>query len=342
MQTEYLEYAKEQLLKILSIPSPSGYANDVLDYVAAELNALGYAAERSEKGHVIACLGGEGKGVLLAAHCDTLGGMVQEVKANGRLRVWPLGLLSPNNTEAENVTVFTRDGRKYSGTFQLNEPSYHTNRDFESTPRTFDVMEVVLDEMTRSKEETLALGIRNGDIIAFDPRSTITENGFIKSRHLDDKLSAAILLAYAKYLKDSGAVPRCKTYVMFTGYEEVAHGGSSCCPSDVRDVIAVDMGCVGEGCECDETKVSIAVANRFSPSSYSLISELVDAAEHCGASYCLDVYPYYMSDAEAVLQAGFDVRHCSIGAGVYASHGYERSHVKGLENTYDLIVSFLH
>lgn len=341
MQREYLEYAKKHLLRLLAIPSPSCYAKEVLDYIAAELELMGYTPERTAKDHVLVFLGGDGPGVLLVAHCDTLGGMVQEVKENGRLRVWPLGLLSPNNAEGENVTIITRSGCRYSGTFQLNEPSYHVNGTYEAETRTFNNMEIVIDELTQSKAETLALGIQTGDILAFDPRSVITESGFIKSRHLDDKLSAAILLTYAKLLSESNHSPSHKVYLMFTGFEETSHGGSANCPADVRDVIAVDMGCVGKGIECDETMVSIAAANSFSPSSYSLVSDLISAGERANAAYSVDVYPYYQSDADAVIKAGHDVRHCSIGAGVYASHGYERSHIKGLENTFDLITAYL-
>ena len=64
-------------------------------------------------------------------------------------------------------------------------------------------MEIVPDEKVFSKADTEALGIMTGDIVCFCPRTTITKSGFIKSRFLDDKLSAAILMGYAKYLKDN-------------------------------------------------------------------------------------------------------------------------------------------
>ena len=64
-----------------------------------------------------------------------------------------------------------------------------------------------------------------------------------------------------------------------------------------------------------------------------MVSGLIEAAKRTGADYAVDVYPHYGSDVEATLRAGHDLRHGLIGAGVYASHGYERSHMDGVYNT---------
>ena len=71
------------------------------------------------------------------------------------------------------------------------------------------------------------------------------------------------------------------------------------------------------------------------------MSRLIEAAKSAGADYAVDVYPHYGSDVEATLSAGSDIRHGLIGPGVYASHGYERSHLDGVYNTLALLTSFL-
>ena len=342
MEQKYLDYALNALEKIVNIPSPSGYAKEVSAFLMQELESMGYEPKRTNKGGVTVDLGGpEGNALLLCCHVDTLGGIVAQVKEDGRLRLSPIGGLSPNNAEAENVKIHTRSGKAYDGTFQLVDASWHVNPNYESTARTFDVMEVVVDERTSSAEQTRALGIEVGDFVSFDPRFTVTGSGYIKSRHLDDKLSSSILLAYAKMLKEEGRQPACRVYLHFTVYEEIGHGACAYCPADVTEVIAVDMGCVGKGISCTEHQVSICAKDSSGPSSYELVTALVNTAKAAGVDYAIDVYPFYGSDADAALRAGYDVRHCVIGAGVAASHGYERSHRDGLVNTYDLVAAYV-
>ena len=342
MKKKYLSYALEMLEKLVNTPSPSGFPHLAAGLLMEELTALGYRPVRTNKGGVRVELGGpEGEALLMCSHVDTLGGIVAEVKEDGRLKLSPVGLLSPNNAEAENVQIHTRDGRVYEGTFQLVDPSWHVNPQYEATARTFDVMEAVVDERTDSAAATRALGIEVGDFVSFEPRFRITDSGYIKSRHLDDKLSASILLAYARYLKEENIRPGRKVYLHFTVYEEIGHGASAYCPKDVTDVLAVDMGCVGKGISCTEHTVSICAKDSRGPSSYEMVTGLVAAAKKNGVAYAIDVYPFYGSDADAVLSAGFDVRHAVIGAGVAASHGYERSHTDGLAATFDLIAAYV-
>jgi len=342
MEQKYLDYALNVLEKIVNIPSPVGYTYHVASFLMEELQKLGYEPEKTNKGGVYVDLGGpEGDALLLCCHVDTLGGIVAQVKDCGRLKLSPVGLLSPNNTEAENVKIHTMSGQVYDGTFQLVDASWHVNPNYEATVRTFDVMEVVVDERTSSAEQTRALGIEVGDYVSFAPRFTITDSGYIKSRHLDDKLSSSILLAYAKMLKDKNIQPKRRVYVHFTVYEEIGHGGSAYCPPDVTEVLAVDMGCVGKGICCDEHQVSICAKDSHGPSSYEMVRKLVTVAKEKQVDYAVDVFPFYGSDADAVLNAGFDVRHCVVGAGVSASHGYERSHKDGLIHTFDLVSAYI-
>ena len=202
-------------------------------------------------------------------------------------------------------------------------------------------MEIVLDEDVRSAADTRALGIEVGDIVCFDPRTKRTASGYLKSRFLDDKLSVGILLGFAKYLADNKITPARKVYAHITVYEEVGHGGSGSLPAGVTEAISVDMGCVGDGLQCTEKQVSICAKDSGGPYSYDVVGKLIDAAKKTGADYAVDVYPHYGSDVEATLRSGADIRHGLIGAGVYASHGYERSHIDGVYNSIKVLCGYL-
>ena len=338
----YAEYAWEQAAALLAIDSPSGYTEKAAAWVRDAFQALGFPAELTVKGGVLADLGGrEGEGLLLEAHADTLGAMVAQVKGNGRLRLTSLGGMNANNAEAENVRVYTREGTCYEGTLQLCNASIHVNGSYSDVKRGFDIVEVVLDEDVKSADDTRALGVEVGDIVCFEPRTRITASGYIKSRFLDDKLSVGILLGLVKYMRDKGLSPKRKVYVHITVYEEVGHGGAGSVPAGVTEAISVDMGCVGEGLRCTEKQVSICAKDSGGPYSYQVVGKLIDAAKREEADYAVDVYPHYGSDVEATLSAGSDIRHGLIGAGVYASHGYERSHMDGVFNTLKLLKGYL-
>ena len=344
MEQKYAEYAAQKAVELLAIDSPTGFTDRAAAWVQDAFGALGFAAKKTAKGGVLIDLGGaesEEGALLLQAHTDTLGAMVAEVKANGRLRVTNLGGMRAENGETENIRVYTRGGKVYEGTLQLCNASVHVNGNYGKTERTFDTTEVLLDEAVTSADETRALGIETGDIVCFDPRTTVTESGYIKSRFLDDKLSVGILLGFAKYLKETNKKPARKIYQHITVFEEVGHGGSASIPADVAEILAVDMGCVGDGLSCKETQVSICAKDSGGPYHYDVVSALIEAARTAKVDFAVDVYPHYGSDAEAGLRSGIDCRHGLIGSGVYASHGYERSHVKGMENTFRLLKAYL-
>ena len=339
----YADYAWEQTEKLLSIDSPSGYTAKAALWVKDAFAQLGFEASITTKGGVLIDLGGknENDALFLEAHADTLGCMVAEIKGNGRLRLTPLGGMNPNNAEAENVRVYTRDGKVIEGTCQLCNASIHVNLEYSNTSRKWDVMEIVLDEDVNSAAEARALGLEVGDIVCFDPRTRRTASGYLKSRFLDDKLSVGILFGFAKYLKDKGITPERKVYAHVTVYEEVGHGGSASVPTGVTEAISIDMGCVGNGLQCTERQVSICAKDSGGPYSYEVVGKLIDAAKKTGADYAVDIYPGYGSDVEATLRAGYDIRHGLIGAGVYASHGYERSHIDGVHSTLKVLCGYL-
>ena len=339
----YADYAWEQAAALLAIDSPSGYTAKAALWVKEAFEKLGFSAQITAKGGVLADLGGADadNGLLLEAHADTLGAMVAEIKGNGNLRVTPLGGMNPNNAEAENVWVYTRAGKVIDGTAQLCNASVHVNPDYSTAKRDWNTLEIVLDEPVNSAADTRALGIEVGDIVCFDPRTRRTASGYLKSRFLDDKLSVGILLGFAKYLADNKIIPSRRVWAHVTVYEEVGHGGSASVPAGVTEAISVDMGCVGNGLQCTERQVSICAKDSGGPYSYDVVGKLIAAAKATEADYAVDVYPFYGSDVEATLRSGVDIRHGLIGAGVYASHGYERSHIDGVYNTLKVLCGYL-
>lgn len=343
LDRNYGEFAWEQATALLAIDSPTGFTHRAAAWVKEAFERLGFSAQLTAKGGILVDLGGEDdeNSLLLEAHTDTLGGMVCQIKSSGRLKLTSLGGMKADNGEAENVRVYTRDGKIFEGTLQLCNASVHVNGEYSDTKRSFDTTEVVLDEDVKSAEDTRALGIEVGDIVCFEPRTRRTASGYLKSRFLDDKLSVGILLGFAKYLADNHIVPPRRTWVHVTVYEEVGHGGAASVPAGVTEAISVDMGCVGEGIQCTERQCSICAKDSGGPYSYEVVGKLIAAAKETGADYAVDVYPHYGSDVEATLSAGHDIRHGLIGAGVYASHGYERSHIDGVYNTLLVLKGYL-
>lgn len=334
----HMNFIKEQLYTLTSIPSPSSFTEKVTDYLLSELSSLGYSPERSNKGNVFVTLGGSGSPLVLAAHVDTLGAMVRSIKENGRLRPTTIGGHQWSTADGENCTIHTRDGRVYTGVVLNKEPSSHVAD--QKTELIEENMEILLDENVASDQDTLALGIQTGDIIAMDPRTVVTESGYIKSRFLDDKLSAAILLGLARAVREDAWKLNRKVSLLFTVYEEVGHGGSVV-PDDTEEMISVDMGCVGSDLGCTERMVSICAKDSGGPYNYDLITALSNLAKEKKLDYAIDVYPHYGSDVETTLRAGYDIRHGLIGPGVYASHNYERSHMDGVRNTFELLKAYI-
>lgn len=337
-QSPITDYIMKKMEQVIGIDSPTGYHRNVQNYIVNELKELGYKPTTLRKGGVIVDLGGTGSPLMLMAHMDTLGCFVQYIKENGRLAISNMSL-NPNNIETEQVHVITRSGEILEGTIQIANASVHVNKDV-NAERTFTSLEVVLDHDVSSKEDVEKLGISSGDVIAVNPRFTVTKEGYIKSRYLDDKASVAILLGFAKYIKEENITLPRNIWLNFTAFEEIGHGAATGIPACIEDVLSVDMGCVGEHLTCTERMVSICAKDSAGAYNYDMTTELIEAAKKANVDYAVDVYPFYSSDAQLALKSGYDVRHALIGPGVYASHGYERTHKLGVENTFHLLKAY--
>lgn len=336
-----LEEAVSHIEALCRIPSPTGFTAQAEKYLMDTLCGMGYSPTHTAKGTVVCDLGGVGQPLLLAAHVDTLGLMVRSIKSTGRLRYTMIGGFNDNAIETETVLIHTRGGKTYSGTVQPAKASMHVFGDTTEVKRSNETLEIVVDELADSEQAARDLGIAPGDFVSLDPRTQVTESGYIKSRHLDDKASSGILLSLAGMVKAGEVSLRRHVHLMFTVYEEVGHGASAYLPHDLKDMIAVDMGCVGDDLKCDETMVSICAKDSAGPYNYELTNELIALAKEKGVKYAVDIYPRYSSDTATALRAGLEARHALIGPGVFASHGYERTHKQGVENTLKLLCGFV-
>lgn len=338
-QKEYIALLEQ----LLNVTSPSGNTESIIQLLEKYLQEANISTYRNNKGGLIATIPGKttDKQRMLTAHVDTLGAMVKEVKSNGRLRLDLIGGFTYNSIEGENCIIETTSGKTFTGTILLHQTSVHVYKDARTAERNQANMEVRIDEIVKNKEDVKNLGISVGDFVSFYPRVEITPSGFIKSRHLDDKASAAILLLLMKTLKESNAELPYTTNFLFSNNEEIGYGGNSNIPVETVEYLAVDMGAMGDGQSTDEYTVSICVKDSSGPYHYALRKHLVQLADKHEVPYQLDIYPYYGSDASAAIRSGHDIKHALIGPGIDSSHAYERTHFTSIEATGKLIYHYL-
>jgi putative aminopeptidase FrvX len=339
-------YMMETTAALCRIPSPTGFTAQAVAFVENEATTLGLSFRRTVKGSLVAALPGaeaDGQGKrLLSAHVDTLGAMVKEIKRDGRIRLTLIGGYDWSTIEGEYCTVHTGGGQTYSGTILTTKASYHIHgKALVDLKRDEQSIEVRLDEPVESAAEVRELGIGVGDFVSLDPRTTILPNGYIKSRHLDDKACVAILLGVAKTLIEAGLQPVVASHLYVSTYEEVGHGTSAGLPEGVEEVIAVDMAAVGTGQTSDEFATTVCVKDATGPYDYGLSRRLIGLTEQHGIDCRTDIYTYYGSDVSQALRAGYDIRGALVGPGVDASHSYERLHQTSLEETARLLVAYL-
>ncbi|HEY2980323.1 MAG TPA: M42 family metallopeptidase [Anaerolineales bacterium] len=337
-------YLIDVLVRLLETPSPTGLAEDAIALVEKELAAFPQLRlSRTRKGALIARWEAAQSSAprALTAHVDTLGAMVKQIKPNGRLGMTRIGGLIWNAVETEGCWIHTRGGGRVRGSVLLHMASGHVHgAKVTETVRSDDNMEVRLDARVGNPKEVRALGIEVGDFISFDPRVEVT-NGFVRSRHIDDKACVAAVLAAIKSMTDSGQSPAQTVTFHISNYEEVGHGAASGIPSDVHELVTVDMAAVGEGQESDEFHATLCVKDSGGPYHHGLSQKLRALADDHKIPYKVDTYPYYGSDGEAFWRAGGDVAVALIGPGVDASHNYERTHTEALIATTKWILAYL-
>ncbi len=338
--TKYTDYILNFAKDILNIPSPSGYTKEVIDFIKAKVDEFRLDSYKTKKGNLIIQIPGKTQEILgLSGHVDTLGAMVRSINSDGNIKFTTIGGPIWPTLDGEYCTIRTRDGKLYSGTFLSTSPAVHVYKDASSKTRNPDNMVVRIDEVVNSKDDTVKLGIAPGDYIFFDPKTTITYSGFIKSRFLDDKASVAIIFGLIKYILDNQITPKYTLNIIISTYEEVGHGASYL--PELDQLIAVDMGCIGEDLSCNERQVSICCKDSSGPYDYDITTNLVKISKENKIDYATDIYPFYGSDVSAAYRGGQDIKGALIGPGVHASHGMERTHRLALENTLKLLINYI-
>lgn len=337
------EYILDILQRLCRTSSPTGYTEKAFKLLNEEFNKLGMSSYYTNKGSLLSSIEGKNKNIkkAIAAHTDTLGAMVKEIKENGRIAFTLLGAYAGNSVECENCLVHTVSGKIFSGTIYTTKPSVHVHGEISSFERTLENMEIVLDEKVFSKEDVLGLEIDIGDYVSLDPRFKLTESGFVKSRHLDDKAGVAITLGVCKYIKENNIIPENSIQIFITDYEEVGHGACSGIAQEAEELLCIDMGAPGTGQNTNEYSVSICAKDSSGPYDYKLRNKLVELAKKNGIDYKVDLYPRYMSDASSALRAGLCVRAGLIGPGIFASHSYERTHIDSIKCTAELLLAYI-
>ena len=334
----------EAIANLTRIPSPTGYTQVIIQYIANQLEQWGVDYQKTAKGAIIVtCEGQENdKHRFVTAHVDTLGAMVRSIKSDGRLKIDLIGGFMFNAIEGEYCQIHVSANQKIvTGTILMHQTSVHVYKEARTAERNQANIEVRLDAPVKNEEDVRALGINVGDFISFDPRVVITENGFIKSRHLDDKVSVALLLELIQKIQHKELQLGHTTHFYFSNNEEIGYGGNSNIDGRVVEYLAVDMGAMGDDQQTDEYSVSICVKDGSGPYHFGLRQQFVELCQIRQIPYQLDIYPHYQSDASGAMYAGIDVRHGLIGAGIDASHAFERTHAQSVDATFYLIEAYL-
>lgn len=321
------------LKEILAISSPTGYTIEIISLLEKLFSGLDVKISKTNKGSLLVSFT-ENPELIITGHIDTLGAMVRQIKEDGTLEITRIGGLELNSFEGEYVTIRNFEGKQFRGTFLLNNPASHVNKKIGETKRSCENMSIRLDELVSTAEDVLNLGINVGDFIFYDTRFEYTSSGFVKSRFLDDKACAAIMIELIKEYSSKKIKPNCGFY--FSNYEEVGHGSCVGIPDSAKELLVLDMAVIGEGCAGREDALSICVKDSTGPYDFTMTNRLRELAINNKINFVTDIYPYYGSDGSAALAAGYDVRVGLIGPGVSASHGVERTHEKALYETYKL------
>lgn len=330
------------LEQIINIPSPTGYCKNVIEHIGKVALEYGYKLEKNKKGNGIIEIEGMDNSYCIGipVHVDTLGAMVRSVNKDGTVRFTSIGGNIFPTLDGEYCKIHTRSGKIYTGTILSTSPSVHVYEDSRTKERNENNMCIRLDEVVKTKEDVMALSISTGDFISVEPKFVVTESGFIKSRYMDDKAGTACALSLMELFKRLGTKPKNKVKIIISTYEEVGHGCSNI-PDDIDEMIGIDMGCVGLDLSCTEQDVSICAKDSSGPYDYEITGRLMELASKHNIGHAVDIYPMYGSDVSASMKGGNDIRGGLIGPGVHASHGMERTHIDGIENTIKLIYAYL-
>ncbi|KJK19577.1 osmoprotectant NAGGN system M42 family peptidase [Pseudomonas sp. NPDC087612] len=338
-----LTYLQKVLLEMLAIPSPTGFTDTIVRYVAERLEELGIPFELTRRGTIRATLKGRKSSPdrAVSAHLDTIGASVRAIQDNGRLSLAAVGCWSSRFAEGSRVSVFTDSGVLRGSVLPLMASGHAFNTAIDQMPVSWEHIELRLDAYCTTRADCESLGIGIGDFVAFDPLPEFTESGHISARHLDDKAGVAALLASLKAIVESGAQPLIDCHPLFTITEETGSGAAAALPWDVSEFVGIDIAPVAPGQHSSEHAVSVAMQDSAGPYDYHLTRHLLKLAREHELPARRDVFRYYFSDAHSAITAGHDIRTALLAFGCDATHGYERTHIDSLAALSRLLTAYL-
>ena len=336
------EYIRRTMLELLAIPSPVGLTDEVVHYTCGKLDEIDIPYVITRRGAIRATIKGETDrpACAVVAHLDTIGAIVRTLKVNGRCALLPLGSWSSRFAEGARVTIFTDRGVQRGTILPLMASGHAYNQRVDDQPTNWEQVELRVDIDAHSASDLAAFGVQVGDFVAVDPQPEMLDNGYVSSRHLDDKAGVAALLAACKAIVESGTVLPVYFHPMFTVTEEVGFGASAILDERISEMIGVDIAIPAQGQNSRERGVTIGISDSSGPFDYHLTRKLLELCVEHGIEHQRDVFPYYFSDSAAALRAGYDIRHALVGFGADASHGYERTHLSSLTSIAELLTLY--
>lgn len=338
-----LAYLQKVLLEMLAIPSPTGFTDTIVRYVAERLEEIGIPFEMTRRGTIRGTLKGKlsSPDRAVSAHLDTIGAIVRELQDNGRLGLAAVGCWSSRFAEGSRVSVFTDQGVIRGSVLPLMASGHAFNTAVDQLPISWDHVELRLDAYCSTRADCESLGISVGDFVAFDPLPEFTESGHISARHLDDKAGVAALLTALKAIQESGLEPEIDCHPLFTITEEVGSGAAAALPWDVSEFVGIDIAPVAPGQQSSEHTISVAMQDSGGPYDYHLSRQLLRLASEHEIPVRRDLFRYYHSDAQSAVTAGHDIRTALLAFGCDATHGYERTHIDSLKSLSSLLTAYL-
>ncbi len=320
------------LRALLALPSPSGMTDAAVDYAAGVLKELGLEPWRTRRGALRAVWSSAGSGPAraLCVHLDTLGAMVTGFGDNGRPRLTQVGTWAARCAEGARATVHRRDGTGVRGTIlPLKVSGHRFGPEVDSQPSEWTNLELRLDADS-------AAGIDTGDMVSVDPQPEFLDNGYIVSRHLDNKAGAAVLLSALEALRDAGEKPAADLHLLFSVTEEVGTGAAHLVDPEIGEMVSLDNAVNAPDQSAHERGVTLVAMDSGGPYDRALTARLRALCEEREIPHAMDVFRRYFSDSRAALGAGVD---CPMALACFAcdgSHGWERTHMDSLRALGDL------
>jgi len=204
----------KKLEQLVNIDSPSGYTANATKFFVETLKSYDREPIYTAKG-AVSCNLGDNPKIVLAAHTDTLGGIVSKINDDGTLRMSIVGGVLLPSFEGSYLRICTMEDKIFTGTLLLNNPATHANRSAGSETRSEDNMHIRIDEEVFTAKDVEKLGISVGDFICFEPHYTETDSGFIKSKFMDNKAGCFVLFEIARIFKGKN-IP---VQLFFSNYE---------------------------------------------------------------------------------------------------------------------------